>query len=98
MKFHVFSQPIPFLLGTYVPQQFPAEALEGLPSWVATFLLGVWVAGWFAEKLGKFPKPIDPVAEVRDEKLINLLVTLTQKVDDLSKAVTELRVELAHKD
>ena len=93
----ILDIPLPFLLGAYVPPQFPQEMLPDMPSWVATFLLGIWATGWFAEKFGKFPSSKEQ-ASPQAQKIIELLEALTKEVDDLSKAVTELRVELANKD
>lgn len=87
---------IPLSIGAAVPQEVPIEFLADAPSWVTTVVLAIWVAGWFADKLGKLPTSGE--SAIRDERLITLLVELTKKVDDLSHAVTELRIELAKKD
>jgi hypothetical protein len=85
-----------------VPQQFPVEAFTNTPGWLATLFLGIWVTLWFLEKTNRLPgtKPNyeEATQRIRDERFLTLLVELTKKVDDLSHAVTELRVELAKKD
>jgi len=98
----IFQMPIPFLLGVVVPQTLPLDAFSNLPGWVATAFLGVWVTMWFLDRVGKLPgqtqgTKVDIHAHIRAERLTDLLVDLTKKVDSLGEAVTELRVELAKK-
>lgn len=50
----LLAVPVPALVAAVVPQVQP-ELLEGLPGWVATGLLGVWVTLWFLDRVGKLP-------------------------------------------
>jgi hypothetical protein len=90
----IFTAPTPILVGAVVPQVIPPEVMNGLPGWAATFILGVWVVGWWLDRTGKLPG----AEATPDYRLVQLLESLNTKVDDLSKAVTDLRIELAKKN
>lgn len=50
----LFSLPVPALAAVVVPQIDP-DLLGGLPGWLATGLLGVWVTLWFLDRVGRLP-------------------------------------------
>jgi len=93
VKEYILGAPAPFLLGVIVPQTLPDFTNDGT---VATLLLGVWVTLWFLDKIGKLPGKVKQDEE-QDKILKVILRDLTHKIDEMSKAITELRVEIANK-